>query len=70
MNEPPDNNKVIQTLNKLNNDYQYIREAMFEYIERLSQSERESVTEGLTHEVMREMWKSSIKDYEDDGVET
>ncbi|RUM53138.1 MAG: hypothetical protein DSY87_04675 [Methylococcus sp.] len=70
MNEPPDNNKVIQTLNKLNNDYQYIREAMFEYIERLSPSERESVTEGLTHEVMREMWKSSIKDYEDDGVET
>ena len=70
MDQPPDNNKVIQTLHKLNNDYQYVREAMFEYIERLSPNERQAVTEGLTHEIIREIWKSSIKDYEDDGAET
>jgi hypothetical protein len=43
---------------------------MFEYIERLSPNERQDVTEGLTHEIIREIWKSSIKDYEDDGAET
>ena len=71
MNESLDNNKVIQTLKKLNNDFlynasqHYIRGVMSEYIKGLSPIERKRVADGLTMKVLHEEWLSSIKNYED-----
>ena len=72
MNESFDNNKVIQTLKKLDNDFlyndsqHYIRGVMSKYIKGLSPNERKRVTDGLTMKVLQDEWLSSIKDYEDD----
>ncbi|MCS5649094.1 MAG: hypothetical protein NZ820_07095 [Dehalococcoidia bacterium] len=71
MNESLDNNKVIQTLKKLDNDFlyddnhHYIRGVMSEYIKGLSPIEMKRVADGLTRKVLQDEWLLLIKDCND-----
>ena len=73
MNESIDNNKVIQTLKKLDNDFlyndsqYYIRGVMSEYIKGLSPIERKRVGDGLVKKELRDEWLSSIQNIDDEN---